>query len=56
MPKTKLRVVIFQEGNWLCAHCLEYDFAMQARSLDEQTDDNRLIRPRGDYIGPGRRD
>jgi hypothetical protein len=34
MPKTKLRVVIFQEGDWLCAHCLEYDFATQARSLD----------------------
>jgi hypothetical protein len=34
MPKTKLRFVIFQEGNWLCAHCLEYDFATQARSLD----------------------
>ena len=34
MGKTKLRVVIFQEGDWLCAHCLEYDFATQARSLD----------------------
>jgi hypothetical protein len=34
MDKTKLRVVIFQEGDWLCAHCLEYDFATQARSLE----------------------
>ena len=34
MHKSKLRVVIFQEGDWLCAHCLEYDFATQARSLD----------------------
>lgn len=34
MRKTRLRVVIFQEGDWLCAHCLEYDFATQARSLD----------------------
>ena len=34
MRATKLRVVIFQEGEWLCAHCLEYDFATQARSLD----------------------
>lgn len=33
MPKTKLRVVIFQEGDWLCAHCLDYDFATQAKSL-----------------------
>ena len=34
MRNTKLRVVIFQEGDWLCGHCLEYDFATQARSLD----------------------
>ena len=34
MRNTKLRVVVFQEGDWLCAHCLEYDFATQARSLD----------------------
>ena len=24
-------------------------------NIIEQTDDNRLIRPRGDYLGPGRR-
>jgi len=31
---SKLRVVIFQEGKWLCAHCLEYGFATQAKTLD----------------------
>ena len=35
MRNTKLRVVIFQEGEWLCAHCLEYDFATQAKNLDD---------------------
>jgi len=25
-------------------------------NIIEQTDDNRLIRPRGDYVGPARRD
>lgn len=34
MQKTKLRIIIFQEGDWLCAHCLDYDFATQARSLE----------------------
>lgn len=28
-----IRVVIFQEGEWLCAQVLEYDLAVQARSL-----------------------
>ena len=31
----RLRVVIFQEGEWLCARCLEYGFATQAKSLDD---------------------
>jgi len=35
MHNTKLRIVIFQEGEWLCAHCLEYDFATQAKKLDD---------------------
>jgi hypothetical protein len=35
MAKTKLRIVIFQEGERLCAHCLEYDFATQAKNLDD---------------------
>jgi len=40
----RLRVVIFQEGEWLCAHCLEYDFATQAKSLsDLQSGLERLI-------------
>jgi hypothetical protein len=33
MRNGRLRVVIFQEGAWLCAHCLEHDFATQAKSL-----------------------
>ncbi len=28
-----MRVVIFQEGEWLCAQVLEYDLAVQAKSL-----------------------
>ncbi len=35
MRNRRLRVVIFQEGEWLCAHGLEYDFATQAKSLRE---------------------
>ncbi len=35
MQSTKLRVVIFQEGEWLCTHCLEYDLATRAKSLDD---------------------
>jgi hypothetical protein len=35
MRLKKLRVLIFQEGEWLCAHCLEYNFATQARTLDD---------------------
>lgn len=30
----RLRVVIFQEGNWLCARCLEYDIGTQARTQE----------------------
>lgn len=29
------RVIVFEEGDWLCAHVLEYDLAAQAKSLDE---------------------
>src|SRR5437660_11714409 len=35
MSLRKLRVIIFQEGEWLCAQCLEYDFATQAKTLDD---------------------
>jgi hypothetical protein len=34
MHNGRLRIVIFQEGEWLCAHCLDYDFATQAKNLD----------------------
>jgi hypothetical protein len=30
-----VRAVIFQEGEWLCAQCLEYDLVAQAKSLQE---------------------
>jgi predicted RNase H-like HicB family nuclease len=38
MPRKRLRVVIFQEGEWLCAHCLEYDFSTQAKTLHDLRD------------------
>jgi len=28
-----VRAVVFQEGEWLCAQCLEYDFVVQAKTL-----------------------
>ncbi len=28
-----LSVVVFQEGEWLCAQCLEHDLAVQAKTL-----------------------
>jgi hypothetical protein len=31
---TRLRVVIFQEGTWRCARCLEYDIGTQARTQE----------------------
>jgi hypothetical protein len=44
MSQAKLRVVIFQEGEWLCAHCLEYGFATQAKSLEAlRADLERMI-------------
>lgn len=44
MKNARLRVVIFQEGTWLSAHCLEYDFATQAKSLaDLRYDLERMI-------------
>lgn len=36
--------MIFQEGDWLCAHCLEYDLATQAKSLEAlRVDLERMI-------------
>ena len=31
----RIRAVVFQDGEWLCAQCLEYDIATQARTLDD---------------------
>lgn len=31
----QLRFVVFQEGEWVAAQCLEYDVATQARTLDD---------------------
>jgi hypothetical protein len=31
---TRLRVVVFQEGDWLCARCLEYNLGTQARTQE----------------------
>jgi hypothetical protein len=28
-----IRAVVFQEGDWLCVQCLEYDLVAQAKSL-----------------------
>ena len=30
-----IRAVIFQEGDWLCAQCLEYDLVAQAKDLPQ---------------------
>jgi hypothetical protein len=44
MRRTRLRVVIFQEGDWLCAQCLDYDIATQAKSLPSLRHDlERLV-------------
>jgi len=33
--KYVIRAVVFQEGEWLCAQCLEYDLMVQARNLKQ---------------------
>jgi hypothetical protein len=33
--KYAIRAVVFQEGEWLCARCLEYDFVVQAKTLQQ---------------------
>jgi len=33
--KYAIRAVVFQEGEWLCAQCLEYDLVAQAKSLPQ---------------------
>jgi hypothetical protein len=31
--KYAIRAIVFQEGDWLCAQCLEYNLVAQAKSL-----------------------
>jgi hypothetical protein len=33
--KYEVRAVVFQEGEWLCAQCLEYDLMVQAKNLQQ---------------------
>ena len=33
--KYAVRAVVFQEGEWLCAQCLEYDLMVQAQNLQQ---------------------
>jgi len=33
--KYVIRAVVFQEGEWLCAQCLEYNLVAQAKSLKQ---------------------
>ncbi len=33
--KHAIRAVVFQEGEWLCAQCLEYDLVVQAKNLQQ---------------------
>jgi hypothetical protein len=33
--KYAIRAVVFQEGDWLCAQCLEYDLVARAKSLQQ---------------------
>lgn len=33
--KYAIRAVVFQEGDWLCARCLEHDFVVQAKTLQQ---------------------
>jgi len=30
-----IRAVVFQEDEWLCAQCLEYDLMVQAKNLKQ---------------------
>lgn len=35
MTPVSVRVVVFQEGDWVCAQCLEHDIAAQGKTLDD---------------------
>lgn len=38
MPKQTIRAVVFREGDWWIAQCLEYDFVSAAETLEELPD------------------
>src|SRR5437867_8985651 len=35
VKKYVIRAIVFQEGEWLCAQCLEYNLVAQAKSLKQ---------------------
>lgn len=35
MTRVSVRVVVFQDGDRVCAQCLEYDIAAQGKTLDD---------------------
>ncbi len=35
MPEYRIRAVVFKEGDWWVAQCLEYDFAAVSKDLEE---------------------
>ena len=35
MTQVSVRVVVFQEAEWVCGQCLEYDIAAQAKTLED---------------------
>ena len=35
MPEYRIRAVVFKEGEWWVAQCLEHDFAAVSKSLEE---------------------
>ena len=35
MPKYQVRAVVFKDGDWWIAQCLEYDLVSAARTLDD---------------------
>jgi hypothetical protein len=35
LKRYAIRALVFQEGEWLCARCLEYGFVVQAKTLPQ---------------------
>jgi predicted RNase H-like HicB family nuclease len=35
MKAIRIRAVVFKEGGWWCAQCLEHDIATQAKTIDD---------------------